>query len=344
MSHVAVVSFRLGGTDGVSIESAKWVAALGELGHDVTTVAGAGRAHRLLPGLAPDAAAPPSKKELGDALSTCDVVIVENLASLPLNVAAREVLYEVLEGRDAIFHHHDLAWQRPHLAHLEGPRDAPQWSHVTINEVSRRELAERGIEATTIYNSFDCDPGTGRRAATRRALGVDDQRLVAMPTRAIARKNVAGALSLCEELDAVLWIMGPAEDGYGEELEALVHASSASVRRLLPRGVTMSDAYAAADLVVMSSTWEGFGNPVLESVTYRRPLALNAYPVAREIISFGFEFFELHEVGAIVGFLERPDEGMLEANLRLARQHFNLAHLPARLAQLLSRFATTDDD
>ncbi len=344
MSHVAVVSFRLGGTDGVSIESAKWVAALGELGHDVTTVAGAGRAHRLLPGLAPDAAAPPSKKELGDALSTCDVVIVENLASLPLNVAAREVLYEALEGRDAIFHHHDLAWQRPHLAHLEGPRDAPQWSHVTINEVSRRELAERGIEATTIYNSFDCDPGTGRRAATRRALGVDDQRLVAMPTRAIARKNVAGAVALCERLDAVLWLMGPAEDGYGPELDALVARSPVVVCRMMPPGVDMDDAYAAADLVVMPSTWEGFGNPVLESVTHRRPLALNRYPVAVEIASFGFEFFDLHDVGRIEEFLRCPDEGLYEANLEVARRHFNLAHLPGRLQDLLARSIGNDDD
>jgi len=77
----------------------------------------------------------------------------------------------------------------------------------------------------------------------------------------------------------VLWLLGPAEDGYDEELEALVLDSSTSVRRMMPEGVTMSDVYAAADLVVMSSTWEGFGNPVLESVTHRRPLALNPYPV-----------------------------------------------------------------
>jgi glycosyltransferase involved in cell wall biosynthesis len=344
MSRVAVVSYRLGGTDGVSIEAAKWVAALRQIGHDVTTIAGSGVAQQLIPGLAADASSPPSVAELRHALDDCDIVVVENLASLPLNVAARDVLYEVLEERDALFHHHDLAWQRAHLAHLEGPRDAPRWHHVTINDLSRRELNARGIEATTIYNSFDCAPPRGRREKTRRALDIEHDRLVVLPTRAIARKNVAGALRLCEELDAVLWIVGPAEDGYDEEFEALVRDSSAPVRRMMPEGVTMSDAYAAADLVVMSSTWEGFGNPVLESVTHRRPLALNPYPVAREITSFGFEFFDLHAVAAIEGFLRRPDEGLFESNLELARQHFNVAQLPAHLQSLLARFVTTGDD
>lgn len=335
MSRVAVVSFRLGGTDGVSVEAAKWVAALGHLGHEVTTVAGSGVAHRLVPGLAVDAASPPSIDELADALDGCDVVIVENLASLPLNVAARDLLYAVLEDRDAIFHHHDLAWQREHLAHLEGPRDAPRWRHVTINELSRRELLARGVVATTIYNSFDCAPPPGRRHRTRRALGVTHERLVALPTRAIARKNIAGAMALSQQLDAVLWIMGPAEDGYAPELDALVRDCAVPVRRMIPAGVTMSDAYAAADLVVMPSTWEGFGNPVLESVTHRRPLALNPYPVAREIVAFGFDFFDLRDVTTIDAFLRAPDESMFAANLDVARRHFNVAHLPARLQQLL---------
>lgn len=344
MTRIALVSFRLGGTDGVSIEAAKWARALRQLGHDVRTVAGSGVAQRIVPGLAADAATPPTHTQLRNALDGCDLVVVENLASLPLNVAARDVLYDVLDDRDAIFRHHDLAWQRAHLAHLEGPRDAPRWRHVTINDLSRRELLARGIAATTIYNYFDCAPAPGRRSPTRDALAVGRERLVVLPTRAIARKNVAGALRLCERLDAVLWIMGPAEDGYEDELAGLLDASPVQVRRRMPEGVTMSDAYAAADLVVMSSTWEGFGNPVLESVTHRRPLALHPYPVAREIAAFGFDFFDLADVGAIDEFIERPDEGLLDANLKVARQHFDIAGLPARLHALLTQGVATDDD
>ncbi len=335
MSRIAVVSFRLGGTDGVSIEADKWVGALRELGHHVSTVAGTGVADRLIPGLAADAAIAPTRSELSDALEFFDLVIVENLASLPLNVAARDVLYEVLGGRAALFHHHDLPWQRAHLAHVPGPRDEPRWRHVTINELSRRELRERGIEATLLYNSFDCSPAPGRRELTRRTVRVNDETFVALPTRAIARKNVAGALALCEQLDATLWIMGPAEDGFDHELERLLDTSDVQVRRLLPAGITMADAYAGADLVVMPSTWEGFGNPVIESVTHRRALALNHYPVAHEILSFGFEFFELTDVVGLRRFLAHPDERMLDANLEIARRHFNLADLAGRLGPVI---------
>ena len=38
--RAAVVSFRLGMADGVSVEAAKWAAALGRLGWTVRTVAG----------------------------------------------------------------------------------------------------------------------------------------------------------------------------------------------------------------------------------------------------------------------------------------------------------------
>jgi len=41
VAHLVVVSFRLGGTDGVSIEAAKWQRAFETLGHVVTTVAAA---------------------------------------------------------------------------------------------------------------------------------------------------------------------------------------------------------------------------------------------------------------------------------------------------------------
>jgi glycosyltransferase involved in cell wall biosynthesis len=106
----------------------------------------------------------------------------------------------------------------------------------------------------------------------------------------------------------------------------------------------MADAYAGADLVVMPSTWEGFGNPVLESATHRRPLALTPYPVSREITSFGFTFFDIHDVAGIDGFLRSPDESLYESNLEVAREHFNLAGLPAILDDVLTRFCSAGDD
>jgi mannosylglucosylglycerate synthase len=339
VARLAIVSYRLGGTDGVSIEAAKWREALRALGHDVVEVAGAGPVDVLVEGLRLDAASGPAVAEVATALDGMDLVIVENVASLPLNVAARDVLYEVLWDRPALFHHHDLASQRPHLAHLAGPLDRPLWHHVTINDLSRAELAASGVDATTIMNSFDCDPPRGDRDATRRALGVERERVVVLPSRAIARKNVAGALELCSALGATFWLLGPAEDGYEVELERLLDDFDGPVRR--GGAASIHDAYAAADLVVVSSSWEGFGNPVLESVTHRRPLALAPYPVAREITAFGFEFFGLDDVEAINAFLDHPNEQRYERNLEVARTHFNVETLGPRLAGLLEEFAIT---
>jgi len=337
VARLALVSFRLGGTDGVSIEAAKWQGALEQLGHTVLTVAGEGYCDVRLPGLAIDALGPPTREELDRALRDADVVVVENLASLPLNVAARDVLYKALEGRAALFHHHDLPWQRAHLEHLEGPLDRPEWRHVAINQLSVDQLAERGVHAVLLRNTFDCEPPRGHRARTRKALGVAAERLVLMPTRALPRKNVEGALRLARNLEAILWLLGPSEDGFEEELEELLGAWDVRVLRGLG-DATIHDAYAACDLVVMPSTWEGFGNPVLESVTHRRPLALNWYPVAREIGAHGFRFFGLEDVADIEVFLKRPDEELLERNLTIARRDFNLRDLPLRLARILGEF------
>jgi len=333
-----MISFRLGGTDGVAIEAAKWSWALQSLGHRVVTVAGEGTPDRMVPGLGIGDREGPSRADVAAALADADLVVVENLVSLPLNPAARDVVYAALEGRRAIFHHHDLAWQRADLAHHDPPRTAVHWWHVTINERSRLELAARGVDAVTIMNSFDCDPPLGDRWGVRGALDVDvdEATLVVLPTRALARKNVDGAIALCEAIGATFWLLGPAEDGYGPTLERLLESTSIDVRRAIPGGFDMHDVYAACDLVVMPSLWEGFGNPVVESVTHRRPLSLNPYPVAREIIAFGFEFFELDDVVRLERYLAAPDQDMLERNLEVARRHFNLRSLPERLARLLA--------
>lgn len=336
MARIVVVSFRLGRTDGVSIEAAKWVWALRGLGHQVTTVAGEGPADVLVPGLELLATSPPDRFELARAIGNADLAIVENLCSLPLNPVASDAVASILRGRPAVMHHHDLPWQRPQLAHLPGPPDDPAWRHVTINELSLRQLAERGIVATEVPNHFDLDPVVGRRDAMRAAIGVRPRStLVVHPVRAIPRKNVAGALRLAEELGAVYWLVGGAEDGFGPDLDRLLTYARTGVRQGVPEGFTISDVYAAADVVVLSSTWEGFGNPAIESIAYRRPLARNRYPVMEEIESNGLRFFDLAAVAALEKFVERPDAELLDENLAIARRTYSLSLLPGRLAAVL---------
>lgn len=414
---VAIVSFRLGGTDGVAIEAAKWAWAMGQLGWSVQTVAGSGTADRLLPGLAIDAAEPPSQAELASALADADLVVVENLCSLPLNPRAAGALAAVLVKRPALFHHHDLPWQRRRFVGWPPPPDNPSWSHVVINEVSRRQLARHGIDATVVRNRFDtdrvrteanvrstgststtrtagasesnptpsepdihlfdahrasgsCQRITGRgqattehrptvghdpppmhlgpalvdgdRAGTRRRIGVGaDELLVLQPTRALPRKNVAGGLALAEALAATYWLLGPAEDGYDDDLNAVLGHAHTPVLYGSPPMLSVADAYAACDVVTLPSWWEGFGNPAVESAVVRRPLAIGPYPVGKELARFGFRWSAYDDPAALHSWLADRDPALLDHNAKVADTHFALRALPDQLRALLDQTATS---
>src|SRR5262245_54921127 len=114
------VSYRLGGTDGVSIEARKWEWALGELGVESRRVAG-----ELEGGLRPDdtwlaflaidpvEGAEPQPDALGAAIAGASLVVVENVCSLPINRVASRLTAEVLAAHTGrvVFHHHDLPWE-----------------------------------------------------------------------------------------------------------------------------------------------------------------------------------------------------------------------------------------
>jgi mannosylglucosylglycerate synthase len=337
---VGMVSFRLGGADGVSVAASHWANAFTRLGFRVRTVAGEGRAHRLVPGLGlGHGGRLPSPRDIDDALAGVDVVVVENVCSLPLNRGATRVLADRLRGRPAILHHHDLPWQRKRFARVDGwPPDDSAWIHVTINDLSREQLAERGITAVTVYNGFPEEP-PGRRMTTRRRLEIRPRGLLVLqPTRAIARKNLGDGVALARSLGATYWLTGPAEEGYGPTAAAILAGARCPVRRGLPTGFTMADAYAAADAVVLPSSWEGFGCAVIESAQHGRPLAVSDYPVAAEIRRFGFRWFPVDDPRPLGAWLRHRDGGLIEHNRAVARRYFSLDALTARLAEVLRAF------
>jgi glycosyltransferase involved in cell wall biosynthesis len=335
---VCIVSSRLGAPDGVSVSAAAWEAAFARLGFRVVTVAGQGTADRLVPGLALDAPQPPAPAELEAALQGMDLIVVENICSLPLNLGAAEVVARCLHGRRAILHHHDLPWQRTGFDDLgPWPPDDPSWQHVTINELSRRELAERGIEGTTVYNAV-LPPVAGDRRRARLELGVaPDELLLVQPTRAIARKNVAGGLRLAEALGATYWLTGPAEDGYGPQLQRVLGTAACKVRHGMPDGLEMADAYHAADAVAYPSTWEGFGLPLIESALYCKPVAVGRFPIVDELVAYGFRWFPADDPTYLRAWLQRPRRELLDHNYAVAERHFSLAALASRLAGVLQR-------
>lgn len=335
MPTCALLSFRLGLTDGVSIVADHWARALASLGFDVVTVAGEGPVDCTVPGLRLDATTSPEAAELAGALADIDLVVVENLLSIPLNLGASRAVAAALVGRPAILHHHDPPWQRAQFAHMtELPPTDPAWRHVTINELTRREMAERGIDAVTIYNGFDTHLPDGDRDGTRDLLGVaEDELLVGHPVRAIERKGIPAALAVAEAVGATYWLLGPAEFGYEDELQRL--KASARVRFLHHPLPHSPDVYAAPDLVAFPSTWEGFGNPPIEAAIFRRPVVVGRYPVGEEIRALGFRWFDVSDVEAIAHFLADPDPALLDHNRALAVEHFSLEVMTGRLRALL---------
>jgi glycosyltransferase involved in cell wall biosynthesis len=214
--------------------------------------------------------------------------------------------------------------------------------HATINLRSRRELEARGYSgAATIHNFFDLDPPPGDRDATRTRFGFGADDLVLLqPSRAIERKNVPGAVRVATHLARMtersvrLWVSGPAEDGYDETLARIIERAEMPIT--LGRADRVADAYAACDVVVFPSTWEGFGNPVIESIAARRACAAFPYPVLAEIQAAGVRCFSTEQPDVLVRFLNEPDlrrETYFDVNLRRARVSFAIEDLPAAIEQ-----------
>jgi glycosyltransferase involved in cell wall biosynthesis len=315
----------------VSVEADKWAWALRELGFTVRTVAGEGDVDVPIVGLGRERGRiPPSPDAVEEAIGGVDVVIVENLLSLPMNPDAAAVVSSVLRGRAAVLHHHDLASQRPQFAATgyEVPDDT-HWAHVASNSISAAELSARGIDAAVMHNRFPVE--RWRVLAPPR-----DERVVLHPVRAIPRTDVPTAVRLAEALGATYWLTGPAEDGYEEELATHLRSSTCPIRMGL--AVTAAEAYAACDVVAFPSLVEGFGNPVIESAFARRPLAVHRYPVlVADLEPFGFRWFDAADPVPVAAFLEDPDVGLLDHNEAIARANFGLDRLPGELGAVLER-------
>ena len=356
MTVCTIVSFRLGGTDGVSIVADHWRDALTRLGFDVRTVAGSGPVDVTIPDLAigrwPDGlagidgptGADPTRidalaDELRAALADADLVVVENLGTIPMNLPASIALASVRRGRPTIWHHHDPAWQRDRYRGDELPitPDDVAWRHVAICDVTRDQLRERGFDARTIRNGFDTTAAPGDRAAERARHGFADDELVAVhPVRAIDRKDVPAALRIAADLGATYWLTGPAEEGYGPTLDALLARAAADGLRIVHEPAQrLADLYAAADLVLFPSTWEGFGNPPIDAAIHRRPVVVGHYPVAEELRALGFRWFDPDDLAPVRAFLAQPDTGLLDHNGEVASRFLSLDAMTDAIATLL---------
>jgi len=144
--NIGFVSTRLAGTDGVSLETAKWATVLRRMGHQVFYCAGeldpGGPPGRLIPemhfghplaealgarafgGTTPDpallddiaAAAAPLRASLLDFVSqfSIDLLIPQNIMAIPMQLPLGQAVGQVVgeTGLPTIAHNHDFYWER----------------------------------------------------------------------------------------------------------------------------------------------------------------------------------------------------------------------------------------
>ena len=100
-------------------------------------------------------------------------------------------------------------------------------------------------------------------------------------------------------------------------------------------------------MVTYPSTYEGFGNALLEAIYFKRLIVINRYPVYNaDIGPLGFEFIELAgfvddlAVDKTKELLGEPDqiEAMAEKNYALAQEHFSFEVLGKKLKEVISNF------
>ncbi len=304
--RVCIVSHRLGGYDGVSVEAAKWQRGFSRLGWSVTRAAGffadeASGSDITVTGLwAPTYGACPPDPDVTQLRALCrshDLLVIDNAGSLPTCPASAVALEtEALRaGIPTIVRHHDPPWQVAGLEHTPRqrfPLHDPRMLHVTINRLTESQFRQRYPElaaadaVTTMHNSVDTAAvDGGRRWATRRRMGVDDDDvLLVHPARNIGRKNIPVALRVAGNLHrragrkVHYWLTDPT----GE-----IGAVPAGVRVHRGHISSAADLYAAADLVLLPSQWEGWGLPVVEAAAARRPAVTFPYPVLSEIHGLG---------------------------------------------------------
>jgi hypothetical protein len=373
--RVGIISTRLSGTDGVSLETTKWVKVLTSLGYECYYFAGESEWPEDRTYLLPEAHFNHSDvNELSSDLFddyrrskktssevnrlkehikihlhkfihkfSPDVLIAENILSIPMNIPLGLALTEVIVEADipTIAHHHDFSWERERFA-ISGAEDylraafpptLRQIRHVVINSFAQKQLALRtGLSSTLIPNVMEFrnpPPEIDQYSQDmREELGLDrDEHILLQPTRIVPRKRIELSLELARRIDQKCVILISHQSGdEGKKYEQYLREFAQFlgvrvifgadrfdyVRGISPDGkkiYSLEDAYLQADLVTYPSRVEGFGNAFLETVYYRRPIVMSTYEIFKtDIQPKGFK---------IIGFGDYIDNGCIAASRQI---------------------------
>jgi len=358
--RLVYISHQLGGYDGVSIEAAKWMAALDTLGFTVFPAAGwlhssslgLGCAGLRLPALwRPEAAegrfgtAPSlTRAEIAAVVEagggSGGYAVLDNIATLPTAADSVVRLIAALEmaGMRMLVRHHDPHWEdlATRTADPRYPINPSGSQHVAISDQLREQLWERsGIEARVLFNTLDMDSlRGGDRIDARRAAGIAPGDLVLLhPAIPYPRKQVSAAAGFADAVAArwdgrvVYWLTG----GSTDPLEGHGRYAFRTGRRGSP-----AEMYAAADAVLLTSSWEGWGNPVVEAAALGLPLVTGAWPALQEMRKLGVRDIPVAAPDAVTRLLTEV-EGGSGHRIGALRSALDNSRLAADLGELFRR-------
>ena len=304
-----------------------------------------------------------------------DVLVPENALTipvhLPLGVAITEFLAET--NMKAVAHHHDFYWERdrfamnavPDFLDMSFPPRLPNLRHGVINRQAGDQLARRkGVSSILVPNVFEFEkepPGIDDYTAdVRKELGLaEDDIFILQPTRIVPRKGIEMAIRLVARLEdprCKLVISHEAGDEgfeYVEMLQRLAKEEGVDLRLVGDRVgenrqrdkqgrkiFTLWDIYPHADLVTYPSLYEGFGNALIETFYFRKPVVVNRYSIfVQDIEPKGFETVALngyvtHDVVEQTKALlsdENFRREMTETNYELAKKYYGYQELEKQL-------------
>jgi glycosyltransferase involved in cell wall biosynthesis len=349
--RIGFVSTRFHGTDGVSLEAAKWAKVLEkDLNHECFWFAGKLDTPAHSSSLCPEAFFEhPSVNSLQEKLfndsNSCsndlndsvknlevgifnslenfvreysiDLFIPQNVLAIPMHVPMGLAVTEMAsKGLPMIAHHHDFYWERDrflrgcaqhYLDRSFPPKFTEKFQHVVINTQAKKSLMHRlGLQSTVIPNVFDFenppenpdDYGNDFRDQFKIE---SDEILVLQPTRVVPRKGIELSIELCSRIQKIsaqkicLVVSHLAGDEGMDYYYQLVDLSERLGVKVIwagdrvgeSRGMNSSgekiyklwDVYPHADFVTYPSLYEGFGNALLETFYFSKPVLVNRYPV-----------------------------------------------------------------
>lgn len=411
--NIGFVSTRFAGTDGVSLESAKWAEVLWDDRHISYWYSGLSDRDKGISYVVPEAhfSHPENEwinqrlwkrttrdrlvsvriRDMADYLKSTlhdfasrhnlDFLIPQNVLTIPMHVplgiAVTEFLAET--GLPAIAHHHDFYWERTRFSvsciqdYLDQafPPSLPNIRNVVINRPAQEQFALRkGDSALLIPNVFDFDQPAPQpddySADIRDEIGLEkDDILILQPTRIVPRKGIEHAITavgMLKDPRCKLVISHAAGDegmDYKHMLEEKAREEGVDIRFFDKRIgevrqfdddgkkiYTLWDLYPHADFVTYPSTYEGFGNALLEAVYFRKPTLVNRYSIfIQDIEPKGFRFALMdgivtnRVVNEIRHILNDPAyrEEMCEHNYRVARRHYSYTVLRRSLRTLMTQ-------